>query len=75
MPVNCPRCKKPLYVIVETIRTFLAEAIALKDVVPGEKIDDIQSFILKCKNCKFSGWTDEYHEEANGIIRLFKPGD
>jgi phage FluMu protein Com len=75
MSVKCPRCKDPLYVLVETSHTFLVEAVAMHDIVPGEKINDVQSYLLKCENCKFSGWTDEYHEEANGIIRLFKVGD
>jgi hypothetical protein len=45
------------------------------DVTPGEKVDEEKKSWLKCLNCNFMGWTDEYHELAHGIIRLFKPGE
>jgi hypothetical protein len=72
MSIKCPRCKEPLFLIVETTHTFLVGAVAMNDVIPGEPVDDEQSYQLKCNSCQFSGWTDDYHEEANGIIRLFK---
>jgi len=75
MPVKCPRCKEPLRLIVETQHVFYAESVGLTDVVPGDRIDERMTFLLECENCEFSGWTNEYHEEANGIIRLFKPGE
>jgi hypothetical protein len=38
-------------------------------------MEEEKSSYMKCMNCNFRGWTDNYHEEANGVISLFKPGE
>ncbi len=75
MSIKCPKCKQPLYMTIETHHTFEVESVGVVDVVPGGKVDEEKRFYLKCMNCDFSGWVDEYHEAANGIVRLFKPGE
>jgi len=49
--------------------------IGLQDVIPELKIDENKKQRLFCVNCSFKGWVDEYNQEANGIIQLFKPGE
>lgn len=56
---------------IETHHTFTVESIGITDVIPGEKVDEEKRFYIKCMNCSFRGWTDDYHEAASGVIRLF----
>lgn len=72
MSVKCPKCKKPLYLLVQTKHFFGVKDVSLSDVIPDEKVDEEKSYVLNCLDCGWNGWVDDYHEAANGIIRLFR---
>ena len=70
MPIECPRCHKPLFVEIVSTRIFSVEEILVTDVRIGEQVDDKLEYVLKCMDCKFSGWVDKYHHEMSGARSL-----
>jgi hypothetical protein len=61
--------------MVHTKHYFSVKEVGLIDVVPGDKMDEEKFYVLRCMNCHWGGWVDEYHEAVNNIIRLFKKGE
>ena len=70
MSVKCPACKQPLFLRIEKIYYMSIEEVGLEDVIPGETVDSSTNLALHCIECNWIGWTDEYHQEANGIASL-----
>jgi hypothetical protein len=71
MAIECPRCKHPLFVEIVSTQVFSAEEITVTDVRIGERVDEKLEYVLRCMNCKFSGWANEYRHEMGGARTLF----
>ena len=70
MEIKCPRCKKQLYLRIERIYYMTITEVGMMDVIPGETVDTLTNLKLECISCEWTGWTNEYHEEQNGIANL-----
>jgi len=71
MSAKCPRCSQPLYLKVIVTEVFSIKDISINDVFVEEPVDSSRSLQLKCMDCDFAGWLDDYHVEAAGVKRLF----
>ena len=70
MPIQCPACKEQLFLRIEKVYYMSMEEVGLEDVIPGETVDSQTNLAMHCINCGWVGWTDEYHQETNGIASL-----
>ena len=70
MPAQCPACKKTLYLRLEKTRYMNVLEVGMFDVIPGEVVDDQTVMKLECMECGWLGWTEEYHDEKEGLIRM-----
>ena len=71
MSAKCPRCSQPLYLVVVVTKIFSIKDISVNDVFADEEVDSEKTFQLKCIDCNFQGWLDEYHMEDADVTRLF----
>lgn len=70
--INCPRCNKsPLFLVLKHKHVFAVDKVGLTDIIPGEKVDGEAIEYLKCFNCNWSGWVEEYNQCKHGIVPLF----
>jgi hypothetical protein len=70
MKIKCPVCKYDLYLRIEKIYFMSVMVVGILDVIPGETLDSETKNYLECIDCGWKGWTDEYHQEQNGIANL-----
>ena len=70
--IKCPKCKqeKNLYLRINRIYYMTITEVGMHDVIPGETVDTMTELKLECMDCGWNGWTNEYHEEQNGIANL-----
>jgi hypothetical protein len=70
--IVCPNCNKdPLYLSVSQTIVFTLKDVGFQDVIPDERIDENGEKALECLGCGWRGWTSDYHQAKNGLIKLF----
>ena len=67
----CPNCNKnPLYLVIEQRITLSVASVGFQDVFPEQKLDEEGVKILECLECGWRGWTEDYHQAKNGVVKM-----